>query len=130
MSTITAMCQTCGTGGELDAEDILVRVSEAEPWGAGCLYACPSCGVVIDAPLDTFEVAMLLAAGAVVTASHQAPAGPVCAEPRTAGEGLPPLCADDLLDLHALLATADWFDALVRGDDDADPADDHSSRRA
>lgn len=115
MTTIRATCPTCGEV-DLTPEQIVLTVIRADeaPVGPDSHYAftCPSCTSRVEKPADE-RIAHLLTTGGVsvsVVDEHEADDRPPHPEAPTGG---PALTYDDLLDLHVLLATGDWFDQLL-----------------
>lgn len=101
MTTINTHCPACGEVS-LTPDDIELR---AEPQaGPDSFYAfgCPQCHLHVRKPADERVVRLLQSAGVAC----------LVAAPESAVEG-PALTYDDLLDLHDLLCTDDWFDQLL-----------------
>lgn len=101
-TTIKAHCPMCGEV-DLTPQDVALHV-DVEP-GPESYYAfsCPPCGLRIHKRADERIVRMLESAGVVRYVDETA--APQAEVPR--------LTYDDLLDLHALLQTDDWFDELL-----------------
>jgi hypothetical protein len=108
MTTIRATCPTCGEVG-LTPEEIELRVDESDSSASFYAFACPSCFGQVRKPADERVVRLLISGGVEVL---EAPvAGP---PPRKLSERFdgPGITHDDILDFHALLETAGWFEAL------------------
>lgn len=100
-TTIKAHCPMCGEV-DLTPPDVSLHadvVVSAESYYA---FSCPDCGLRIHKRADERIVRMLESAG---VARYR--------EVETATVQDPPFTYDDLLDLHRLLETADWFDQLL-----------------
>lgn len=101
MTTIKTNCPTCG---EVDLTPDDIELHPGPDAGQGSFYAfgCPSCHLLVRKEADDRVVRLLVSAGVsrVVAAAARRPQDP-------------PLTYDDLLDLHALLATDAWFDGLL-----------------
>lgn len=122
MTRIRATCPSCGEI-ELTPLDIELRIvgTSTEDVQAGSAYAfdCPSCCDEISKPADARIVALLAGGGVAATflddpafAEQMAAARMALSHPEGIQPG-PPLTHDDLLDLHELLRSDDWFDSLV-----------------
>lgn len=104
MALIRATCTDCGDV-ELRSRDISVRTCR-NTGESTYLFRCPVCRMVEVRPAESHVVDVLLAAGVDVT-EWRLPAE--LNEPR----GGRPITHDDVLDFHALLETADWYDRLA-----------------
>ncbi len=109
MTRIRATCPVCGevdlrpTDIELQiVRDVLTEVAE----GSCYRFSCPTCTDVVTKPADE-RIARLLRTGGV----HVVEPGDRAPHPESPPSG-PRFTADDLLDLHQLLETADWFHGL------------------
>lgn len=114
MTRIRATCPVCG---EVDlrpsdielriVRDVLADIAE----GSCYRFSCPTCTDVVTKPADE-RIARLLRTGGVPVV-EPAPVARTAARahPEHPPSG-PPLTPDDLLDLHQLLGTADWFHGL------------------
>lgn len=97
MITINTHCPTCGEIS-LTPDDIELR-----PGPDACyVFGCPQCQQRVRNHADDRVVRLLESAGVVAHTGAPAP----CMEG-------PVFTYDDLLDLHDLLATDDWFAALL-----------------
>lgn len=105
MTTIKAMCPTCGEV-ELTPDDIELRVCTYSP-ASYYLFECPLCSAAIQKPADD-RVVQLLISGGVPATVWEFPAE--CSEQH---EG-PVFTIDDVLDFHLLLDQPDWFERLAR----------------
>lgn len=121
MTRIRASCPECGEV-DLTPPDVTLRIVRAPDGlvgdGSSYRFCCPDCEQVVTKPADE-RIAQLLTSGGVpledLEASDDEAAlfealKPTHPERPPAGS---PLDLDDLLDLHLLLATEDWFDQLV-----------------
>lgn len=103
MALIRATCTDCGDV-ELRSRDISVR-SCADNGESTYFFRCPVCRMVEVRPAESHVVDVLLAAGVEITEWH------LPAELTERHEGRA-ITHDDVLDFHALLETADWFQRL------------------
>ncbi len=109
MTRIRATCPVCG---EVDlrpsdielqiVRDVLAEVAE----GSCYRFSCPTCTDLVTKPADERIARLLRTGGVLVVEPRPAPAHPEAPPPG------PRLTHDDLLDLHQLLGTADWFHGL------------------
>lgn len=97
MIMITTHCPTCGDI-TLTADAIQLRAGP----DAFYVFGCPQCQRRVRNPVDDRVVRLLESAGA----TRLTGAGEASVE-------APAFTYDDLLDLHDLLATEDWFSALL-----------------
>lgn len=122
MTRIRATCPSCGEV-ELRPDEIELQIVgvDADDVRDGSMYRfdCPACCDEIAKPADP-RIARLLTSGGVpvtCTGDPELEAMVATAMARiTHPEGIvvgPPLTSDDLLDLHELLQTPDWFDQLA-----------------
>lgn len=113
MTTIRVTCPQCGAI-DLTPGDIELRVVESDGPGIGSdshyTFTCTSCGVRVAKPADE-KVADILKSGGVVT-EVVAPTATPDPHPESPPGG-PQLTYDDLIDLHNLLETDDWFGQLL-----------------
>jgi predicted RNA-binding Zn-ribbon protein involved in translation (DUF1610 family) len=121
MTRIRASCPDCGEV-DLTPPDVTLRIVRSEDGlvgeGSSYRFSCPDCAQLVDKPADE-RIAQLLTTGGVSVEddgpeldveARLAALRPPHPEAPPAG---PPLTLDDLLDLHLLLSSEDWFDALV-----------------
>lgn len=118
-TTIRVCCPDCGAVDLTPAQirlTVVQRPDEPVAPDSHYTFLCPSCAERVDKPADE-RVARLLSSGGVAVevvnaaglhARHPA-ARPHHPEDPPGG---PPLDHDDLLDLHLLLDTDDWFERL------------------
>ncbi|MEX0658343.1 MAG: hypothetical protein WD080_04355 [Egibacteraceae bacterium] len=101
MTTIKTNCPTCG---EVDLTPDDIELHPGPDAGQGSFYAfgCPGCQGLVRKEADERVVRLLVSAGVSRVVAVAAPQSQD-----------PPLTYDDLLDLHALLATDAWFDDLL-----------------
>jgi hypothetical protein len=93
---------------ELDALLLEVGADMGEDTGAIVNWICSGCSSLVNCAIDWPDFLDLVSAGALVIDENEDPRPP---HPESAKEG-PTWRPDDLLDLHALLLTHDWFDKL------------------
>ena len=107
MQVIRALCPTCGAVDLAPRQihlDIVPAGSDTVGPDSSYRFRCPICAVPVRKHADGRITAMLAAAGVARTVHERGPGHP------ETPPGGPPLTFDDLLDLHLLLAAADWFD--------------------
>lgn len=114
MTRIRANCPDCGDV-ELRPDEMLIQVAhdDADLVGDGSRYrfVCPDCAGTVTKPADDRIVQLLITGGvALEVAEPLADPRPPHPEDPPAGA---PLTADDLLDLHLLLESDDWFAILT-----------------
>lgn len=109
MTRIRATCPVCGEvdlrPNDIELEihrDVVTDVGE----GSCYRFACPTCTELVTKPADE-RIARLLTTGGVPVVEPPEPEPHPEAPPAGA-----PLTLDDLLTLHQLLETADWFHGL------------------
>jgi predicted RNA-binding Zn-ribbon protein involved in translation (DUF1610 family) len=105
MTTVRAQCPQCGDV-RLHIDDLTVVVTDGGETPSRSRFRCPICDDLVVRDATKRIVELLLGAGAGEEHWHW-PAE--LAEPHSG----PPLTPDDLLDLHVLLGTPDWFDGVV-----------------
>jgi hypothetical protein len=113
MIQIQGNCSTCRVELELEVADLLLLVPEdAAPSGAPRLvHGCSACGATSVRTLEWRMTNILKAHGvASLPDLELEPTAEPHPENPPAGPGL---TADEAIDLHELLQTADWFDQLV-----------------
>lgn len=103
MATIRASCPDCGDI-ELTARDVTVRVCVEDNRGSYA-FRCPDCRMAVTKPAEPRIVDLLVSSG-VALKVWRLPAE--LSEPRSGAA----ITHDDLIELHELLQTADWFDRL------------------
>ncbi len=101
MSVIRTMCLHCIRTVDLDPAEILLLVTSSGTGTGSYAYYCRGCERVTVAPISADGFALLVSAGVRVEGCN--PARP---EHR--------LTVDDLIELHRLLNTEDWFTQLLR----------------
>ena len=105
MTTIKATCPTCGEVG-LTTDEVELRVDRSGREDSFYAFTCPACLTVVRKHADDRIVRLLVSGGVQL---RELVARTLLRD-RFSG---PALTHDDLLDLHALLQTDDWFDSLV-----------------
>ena len=114
MSIISTICPTCRRRLALSPGEILLwapaEPGHAEPRDEGCFgFVCRHCCELVVKTADAPAVGLLLTGGVDAVGSRAAAAQD---HPEAPADGLP-LTADDLLTLHLMLASDDWFDRLL-----------------
>lgn len=117
MTRIRASCPSCGEVDLRPADLTLTIVRDADGQvadGSAYRFRCPACTHVVAKPADA-RIADLLRTGGVQAEERQQDHDPVDRRPPhpEAPPGGPRLTHDDLLDLHLLLTTNDWFEQLL-----------------
>jgi predicted RNA-binding Zn-ribbon protein involved in translation (DUF1610 family) len=105
MTTVRAQCPECGDV-RLQIHDLTVVVGDDADMPSSYRFTCPSCDHLVTREATARIVDLLVGAGAAQEIFRW-PAE--LTEPHLG----PPITADDLLDLHVLLATDTWFDEVV-----------------
>lgn len=123
MTRIRATCPSCGEV-ELRPDEIELHVVGADPEdvrdGSTYRFDCPACFAEVAKPADARIARLLTTGGVPVTCTGDAELEAEVSralQSVTHPEGLtvgPALTNDDLLDLHQLLQTDDWFDQLLQ----------------
>ncbi|MDX6254912.1 MAG: hypothetical protein QOJ11_1246 [Frankiales bacterium] len=110
MTVVRIKCIRCTTTSmpELDALLLEVGADPGEGTGAIVNWICAGCSSLVNCAIDWPDFLDLVSAGAHVIDEEEDPLPPY---PESAKAG-PAWRPDDLLDLHALLLTHDWFDKL------------------
>ena len=104
MTSVRAQCPQCGDV-RLHIEDLTVVLADDET-PSRYRFRCPVCADLVVRDASARIVELLVGAGAAEERWHWP------AELAETHVG-PLLTPDDLLDLHVLLGTADWFDHVV-----------------
>jgi hypothetical protein len=99
MSTIRAMCPHCISPVDLDPADVLLTAAPAPEHTGSYAYYCRACERVTVAPVSPTAFDLLVTAGVLVERSR--PPGSVHR-----------FTVDDLIEVHQLLNTSDWFAQL------------------
>ena len=114
MTRIRATCPSCGEidlrPNDIELEVVRTPVGEVAA-GSSYSFSCPTCSDTVTKPADE-RIASLLRSGGVVVIERTREARPRHPEAPPSG---PRFTHDDLLDLHLLLETDDWFDQLAGG---------------
>lgn len=103
MATIRASCPECGDV-ELTTQDMTVRVCAEDSRGSYA-FRCPACAMTVTKGAEQRIVDLLVSSGVRLEVWR------LPAEIHERPEGTP-FTHDDLLALHELLQTDDWFDRL------------------
>jgi len=112
MTTASIECPRCGTPSLVPVDALLVTVAVDEDDAQLAGYAswlCASCSDLVAAPVSWPSLLTLITAGAPLLdeGGDELPT-----HPESPANG-PTLTRDDLLELHELLASDTWFDALT-----------------
>jgi predicted RNA-binding Zn-ribbon protein involved in translation (DUF1610 family) len=122
VTRIRASCPSCGEV-ELTPPDVVLHLVRTTTGlvgdGSNYRFSCPDCEQVVTKPADE-RIAQLLTTGGVAV-EHDTPTEDEAAlfealkptHPERPAPG-PRLTLDDLLDLHLLLASDDWFEDLLQ----------------
>lgn len=115
MDTVWIRCPACGSGVHVPVSALVIsQVPQDGRAGGRVAFGCPACGRSGSVPIDDRLVVDLrgrgcrLAPDIAVRSRHPAGQG----RPRSPTPVRPPLTSDDLLDLHLMLQSDDWFDRL------------------
>jgi predicted RNA-binding Zn-ribbon protein involved in translation (DUF1610 family) len=122
VTRIRASCPSCGEV-ELTPPDVVLHIVRTATGlvgdGSNYRFSCPDCEQVVTKPADE-RIAQLLTTGGVPVEHDAATDDEVAlfealkpTHPERPVPG-PRLTPDDLLDLHLLLASDDWFDELLQ----------------
>lgn len=114
-ATIRTTCPTCGPV-MLGAETIVLQTAEEDAAQAGLeglwTFRCPCCGEQVTRRANARIARLLTGAGAEVAGGPSATALEQRQwHPEYPPDG-PPITWDDLLDMHMVLESPDWFDRL------------------
>ena len=102
MSLLRTNCPTCTAPQTLEPENVILHVGDD---GKGRdVFECDSCHVLLSRGLANGSLETLVSAGATLLQIHDRE-GSLPPPP-------PALTLDDLLELHQLLNTNSWFDAV------------------
>jgi hypothetical protein len=110
MTVVSIRCVRCTTTSTPELLALLLEVVGSdldENAGAIVNWICSGCSSLVSCPVDWPDFLNLVSAGALVVDEED----PRPTYPESALQG-PAWRPDDLLDLHALLLTHDWFDEL------------------
>ncbi len=103
MASLRTTCPICHVMVDLHPDGVVAVATSSDT--AQYSYLCPSCGQIADRTADDTATQILRTAGVepvVVRVPH----------PESPANG-PAFSADDVLDLHLLLATDTWFAQLT-----------------
>lgn len=114
MTRIRATCPVCGEVDlrphEIELEiirDVLAEVAE----GSCYRFSCPTCTDVVTKPADERIAKLLTTGGVPVVEADDFIAAGLEPHPEDPPYG-PGFTADDVIDFHQLLGSADWFHCL------------------
>jgi predicted RNA-binding Zn-ribbon protein involved in translation (DUF1610 family) len=121
VTRIRASCPECGEV-DLTPPDVTLRIVRSPDGlvgdGSNYRFSCPDCDQVVTKPADE-RIAQLLTTGGVPVEDEETSADEAAlfealkpTHPERPPVG-PTLTLDDLLDLHLLLTSEDWFDQLL-----------------
>lgn len=109
MSTIQAICPSCGSSVRLEPNALLLLAGDAATTGT-YLFCCDGCGQVAAKPARPSDIVLLATVGVRDHTTRRA--GPQAA-PSQGPER--PFTADDIIDFHQLLDGDDWLPQLLAG---------------
>jgi predicted RNA-binding Zn-ribbon protein involved in translation (DUF1610 family) len=125
VATVTKIRANCPSCGEVDLTppDVTLRIVRSEDGlvgdGSSYRFHCPDCEQMVTKPADE-RIAQLLTTGGVPVETGEATDDEAALiealkplHPERPAPG-PRLTPDDLLDLHFLLETDDWFEQLLQ----------------
>ena len=113
MTTASIECPRCGTPSMVPVDALLVTVAVDEDDAQLAGYAswlCASCTDLVASPVGWPSLLTLITEGAALLEEDSD--DPLPPHPESPVNG-PTLTRDDLLELHELLASETWFDALT-----------------
>lgn len=120
MTRIRTTCPRCGEV-ELRPDELELRIvgwdQDDVRDGSTYLFDCPNCADEIVKPADARIAQLLTTGGVPVVCTAEPDEVPAAASPSPHPEGAPdgpPFTPDDLLDLHELLQTDDWFEQCLK----------------
>jgi hypothetical protein len=120
MTIVALECPRCSVTSEAAVGAVLVAGSSGlsdEEEGPTVCWICAGCSTLVHHRIGWQVLALLVSAGATLIEDDDHDLRP--AHPESAATG-PMWTYDDLLDLHVLLLTSDWFAALEAADTPAD----------
>ncbi|MDX6257540.1 MAG: hypothetical protein QOJ11_3874 [Frankiales bacterium] len=121
MTIVALSCPRCSVRSEAAVDAVLVAASSGlsdEEGRPTVCWICSGCSTLVHHGIDWQAFALLVSAGAALIDEDDHDLRP--AHPESAATG-PMWTYDDLLDLHVLLFTCDWFAELEEAADT--PAD-------
>lgn|ERR1700745_1379645 len=104
-TTIKATCSACNADVKLDSSQVLLRICVDNNQGSYC-FRCPECKLQITKPASDYIVGILKQAEIQVE-NWALPLE--LSEPHPIGD---PIELDDVLTMHELLESDNWFDQL------------------
>jgi hypothetical protein len=117
MTIVALNCPRCSDWSQAAVGAVLVSgssgLSDEEGIPTVC-WICPGCSTLVHHEIDWQAFALLVSAGAALIDEDDHDLHP--AHPESAATG-PMWTYDDLLDLHVLLLTSDWFTELEEATD-------------
>ncbi len=113
MIEIQSICAECGTELSLAPDDLvlLVPTEEAEDRTARLVHGCAECGATTVRPIPARLGRVLIAQGVPSLPDLELQPA-VVRHPENPPEGSR-WSADDLIELHELLARDDWYEELI-----------------
>lgn len=116
MGTARSRCGRCGERVEVGLERVVLALPEAAlaDQAGELVFACPTCDAAVVRQVPPALLAVLVASG-VTTLPMQDVSELVPPHPEGPAHSAP-LCLDDVLALHALLQSDDWFAVLAAGE--------------
>jgi hypothetical protein len=118
MTTIQINCADCGTGDPVPAEALLASADIEDPdthFAGAVSWICSGCRRLTNTRIDWHQLLLLITAGVSIldegTDHHADRDLPPHPEHPSFNTGS--FTADDILDLHELLAAEGWFNALT-----------------
>lgn len=110
MSTIEAICPSCGSSVRLEPDAFLLFTADGATTTGTYLFFCDGCEHVAAKPARPSDIVLFAAAG-VPDYAHREEGSPTADSPRHRR----PFTPDDIVDFHRLLAGEGWFARLLAG---------------
>ena len=113
-TNVTVECTRCGTTHAVPVDALLVALAETgDPaqdadLAAHVSWLCGQCADLVDIPIDWTALLVLVTEGAALLTLDDDEETLLPPHPEAPTSG-PAFTADDLLELHELLATDSWF---------------------
>jgi hypothetical protein len=112
MTFVTIECAQCTAISVAEVGEVLLEVggrATHEQLHASVSWICAGCSTLVHRPIDWRDFVALVTAGAAIVDEEEDDLRPPSPEAVPSG---PAWTRDDLLDLHLLLITPDWFAEL------------------